>query len=1434
MLTAQAQAVAAGQDTPVDSMTSQISSTVASPDGSFTTTTNLMPVRVKHDDVWTPVDATLSANTDGTYSPKATPNDVSLSGGGSGPLVTLTHADGHSMALTMPFTLPAPTVTGDTALYTSVLPGTDLSVSVTDQGGFSDVLIVHDAAAAANPQIKKLTLAASTQGLTLNSSDSGGMEATTSDGALDYSSPQPLMWDSSTSTSFAQSSTATKFLRANTTSDELAESGDDTVSSTAGPGPGAQVAPVPMTTSPSALTLTPDTSALTGPDVHYPVFLDPYTNPHSNTSGHYDEVYSSSTCSNSPQYDKGQPGGEGVGYQRWGGACGNGIERSYYAIPTGGLDPSMVVSKALVTVSSTYAASWDCSQNQPITLHTTGSISKSTDWDSKPGTVDGSYAPVSTKIASAANSGSSCSNHTASFTVTSQAQKIADNHSTADDYWTVALFGNESSSSSDYLRMSSVLTLTTTFDIPPSIPTSPHTTPTAAGADATCATNGDGWIGATTYSDAGSNIQLHSTVKTNMTGELVKALYHVWDRNDLDASGNAADKSTPDSGYVSSGTDADVKIGFTLEDGHEYGWDVYAQDNAAAHLTSPTSDHCWFKTDLTPPNTPDLAPNQSFPSVGSGSADPVVYAGPGKTTDFTVTAADVTPADTCSPGVCLASGVDHFLWQLDSQPTALTGTKAAVTSTDTKGVATGKITIPVTHWGVHTLYVAAVDQAGNLSQTPSSYSFNAPWNPSTKIGPGDITGDGIPDLLATSSTGDLNLVPGNADPAQAVAPVQTGPLTGTPPPINGPVTVATKDDSPDRTGWNNYLIAHRGNLHGGDVDDLLAYNKQTNKLYTVKNDLDATDDTSLPLVKYSTYPGYIGKRFTDVTKDACETSTVVADDARCRAAGYNSTTWDITQLIAPGDVYDNNNAYPAVVTVENKKLWIYQFDGGQHLKHPILLGDGDWSNLTLIAPGTVGGILTTDVQGNGTVTGGRSTLWARDNTSGSLYSFPLNIDQSSLVPQLLHAPVHTALTSAVVPSGGGSICLDDNHALTDNGNAVRIYTCNGTPAQTWTHTSDGALRVVGKCLDVPQGATASGTLLRLYTCNGTAAQEWTAGATGSLVNPNSGLCLDDPKAGTANGTQVRIYTCNGTAAQNWTSTAAPGWDANPPTALSPVLAPALYPGVSSTGDVNSVSGNPDGNPDLYAVDTSGQLTEYTGTAPSGGSASFADPVSLGTASDASTHWWNLDDGTGARAADKNGALDVTATGAYTWAGDASRGKVLSLTGTTGYAAATGPAVDTSDSYSVSAWVKLNSLTTNSTFVSQAGGDNNAAGLQLYYSSGDQVWGFGHRSDDTTTGTWRAVYGSKATTGRWTHLVGVYDATAQELRLYVNGKLTGVRDWTYTPWNATGPLQIGRTVSNGTYLEYADGSISDVRIYNTALPAADAAATGDNPKLGQLS
>ncbi|MER6584080.1 LamG domain-containing protein [Nonomuraea sp. NPDC001023] len=72
---------------------------------------------------------------------------------------------------------------------------------------------------------------------------------------------------------------------------------------------------------------------------------------------------------------------------------------------------------------------------------------------------------------------------------------------------------------------------------------------------------------------------------------------------------------------------------------------------------------------------------------------------------------------------------------------------------------------------------------------------------------------------------------------------------------------------------------------------------------------------------------------------------------------------------------------------------------------------------------------------------------------------------------------------------------------------------------------------------------------------------------------------------------------------------------------------------------------------------------------------------------------------------------------------------------------------------------------------------------------------------------------------WTHVAGVYDALAGELRVYVNGRLSAT---TVTPhvstWTATGPLQLGRSKTAGVFTGYWPGTVDDVRTYDGVLSA----------------
>ncbi|MFD0480529.1 LamG-like jellyroll fold domain-containing protein [Nonomuraea thailandensis] len=153
------------------------------------------------------------------------------------------------------------------------------------------------------------------------------------------------------------------------------------------------------------------------------------------------------------------------------------------------------------------------------------------------------------------------------------------------------------------------------------------------------------------------------------------------------------------------------------------------------------------------------------------------------------------------------------------------------------------------------------------------------------------------------------------------------------------------------------------------------------------------------------------------------------------------------------------------------------------------------------------------------------------------------------------------------------------------------------------------------------------------------------------------------------------------------------------------------------------------------------------------------------------------------------------------------GQALRLDGTSGSAATSTQGVAMVDSFTISAWAKLDSTAETATVVGQDGSRMSAFVLQ--YRAGLNRWVFGGHARDADGA--EPVYARAATApeiGRWTHLTGVYDYAARRLRLYVDGKLAGVKDGVAL-WTAASAFSIGRGRVNGESDDYFPGAIDEV-------------------------
>jgi hypothetical protein len=263
---ATARAAAMGRPVEVLEARSAYSRTMANPDGTFTLTQSTTPQRVKTDDgSWQNVDPTLVRQSDGTVEPKAAVVHLAFSGGGSGQKLIRMSNERGALQLGWPGSLPEPVIQGATATYPDVLEGVDLELTATREG-YREVLVVKSAQAAANPQLERVRLTASGQGLEILPGRSGGLRAVDEDGNTVFDGPAGLMWDSSGNAAAGGSR-----LKAAAASPQ----GPEGQHNATVPAPGDASVEMPVQVERGAISVQPDLKLLRGKSTVYPVRIDP-------------------------------------------------------------------------------------------------------------------------------------------------------------------------------------------------------------------------------------------------------------------------------------------------------------------------------------------------------------------------------------------------------------------------------------------------------------------------------------------------------------------------------------------------------------------------------------------------------------------------------------------------------------------------------------------------------------------------------------------------------------------------------------------------------------------------------------------------------------------------------------------------------------------------------------------------------------------------------------------------------------------------------------------------------------------------------------------------------------------------------------------------------------------------------------------------------
>ncbi|RNG22322.1 LamG-like jellyroll fold domain-containing protein [Streptomyces botrytidirepellens] len=753
---AQAKAAKTGEKVEVLALRGERSTTVANPDGTFTTTEYVQPVRTRKSGMWTDIDTTLVRRDNATYAPKAALASMSFSGGGGTTLAEI-ERDGQSFSLDWPGTLPKPLIDGPTATYPDVLPGVDLKVTASAEG-FSHVLVVKNAEAAENPDLAGLELPVDTGSLTLRKTKDGGLEARDgSSGATIFEAPAPMMWDSRPS---AQSSAAPS------ASPAPSPSGLGPGDAVAPPD-GSQVADVTVEVSEDTMTLRPDAGLLTGEDTVYPVYIDPVVRTSNRTGWTMVSSYYAST--KFWKFDDDEGVGRCPADVSYRCTSNSDVKRQFFALPTGTFEDKDIVSAEFaVTMVHTYSESGREVQLGRVNSTGASAISSSTSWNNQPSLKDAITAQSPTNPAGSCTS----TNQNVRFNVKGTIQKAADS---GWDTTTFRLKAGDEGNYSYWKRFCGNAHLEVTYNRPPLQPDLDDLKMTPGGA---CE-----------YGNAAEHYvseppKLIAALKdldhgdTGSNSETLKAQFHIFWRvgsTTYDRYATTAPKSTVDmsrsgqTGVASfsyvAGTDlsGDGEAGFTVPQNVTIGWAVRGYDGTSwgPWSLAGAGTRCEFIYDATAPKAPAIRSAQ-YPN------DDAWHAGVGDYGSFTF---DSASADAV-----------QYKYRF----------KGSTWVTVKPNTAGGPATVRWMPPDEGPMYVEAkaVDNAGNAQKTPTSYVFLV------SDGRAPAAGWTLGDAKGSTSAAGMSGAP-EAIPGSGVAFGDEGPL--------GPTDTAVSLDGSD----NAYLDAGR-------------------------------------------------------------------------------------------------------------------------------------------------------------------------------------------------------------------------------------------------------------------------------------------------------------------------------------------------------------------------------------------------------------------------------------------------------------------------------------------------------------------------------------------------------------------------------------------------------------------------------------------------
>jgi hypothetical protein len=1265
----------------------------------YATPTGLLDAEIAVEPYWVPtasgewidIDPTLVARADGSAAAAATVIRIETGPGGDRPFVTATDPDAGSLSLRWPYgPLPAPVLSGAVATFPNVLKDVDLAVRA-ESVGFSWVLVVKSAEAAANPALSSIQLGIETDGLeVVEDPESGTIKVVDDSGAVVFEAGQGIMWDSSVPASAAARATA------------------------ASPDNPARIGEVKVDLTGTGVVLEPDTAMLADPGVRFPLYIDP---PFTSTRKAWANVFQGA-ASKGWTGDSSWPrsGGMRVGLDTWSN-CGSGcgLWRSAITLDIGKLKGRYIAS-ASVNMLQTHLGG--CADRY-LQLWRTKEISNSVSWNG----VDWLYGePLQSKLVPSSNQ-TGCSGKTNEWVEFDGAEVRKRVQSAADQNYSAISFGVRSSNEDTRdawrrIKIDSVK-LHVTYYIYPPLPdrlTVDGTSCVKNMSSAPWTTSRYPTLSARARSSESESVYLRMRVR-----KYGSDTNHYWYR-------------TPDP--VGANATVNRRVTTSLPDG-QYEWQARSDSQQSDSVNSGYTDLCYFKVDATKPSVPTVtAPAGPFTE--------------GQDVELSVSASDPEVGG-------FRSGLNRYEYSWNTPVFNQKVTPNGAT-TITRAAATA---------GRHVLYVRSVDNAGNVSDQRTFTFFAGRDIPATAMGMWRLDGDAFDDtghghdLTRTAGTGPAYGTDraGRAGAALALDGKTCLTSPTTPVRTDAGFTVGLWVRLDSASGYAKVLTQGNENHSAYQIQYDAATNKWNFSLLTIPGANPAWKSVgAVSPVALGKWLHVAGTYDPDAGLQRLYFNGVLAAEQAVSFTPWNAThTFSLGCLGLPSGAaghfltgaVDNVATWQGLATTAQIKAAMGDVPSAAQVARWEFRGAGeDSSRYGRDLPVGDGVVIGEDPfhRPNGAVElDGKSCL----ESAGPI----LATDRSYSMSTWVRVDSISSLGAIV------STFAEDEHTgpelWTSKTTKSGFDYSFGLQLGQGGLTHRGYANVVGhgrfgQWHHVVLAADADAGTLTLYI---------DGSATGSASNVVGFTATDNPVLvgcsyyPNSSGADQRAFHLDG--------------------ALHDVR---LWRGALTAADVTSMMSGPPA--ELRArwrlegagIDTSGR----------------GHTLAFEGATQYDDGWW----------CDPDGALEL---------------------GGAGSAITAKPVIATDESFTVSAWVRLDTVTAHAQIVTAAGQNNSA--FRLQFNADRQLFGFVMTSGDVASPTWKVAYGGPTpAVGTWYHLVGVYDLRAKQTRLYVSGALAATGTGPDSPWNATGPLLLGAaSTTAGTRISRLDGAIDDVVVWQGALP-----------------